>query len=154
MAETMRPETPCVAAAMRKAARKLTLLYDTVMADTGLRITQYSILSELERWADGTAPTLTELAEILVMERSALGQTLKPLLRDGLVDMTEDPADRRRRAITLTSRGKRIFAKARPRWDIAQQLFRDSFGDGESVALRATLLRIAKDPRLSYRAAE
>lgn len=78
-----KPETLCMVAAIRQAGHTLMLLFDKVMANTGLRLTQYSILSELEKWESAPSPTLTELADALVMERSALGQTLRPLQRDG-----------------------------------------------------------------------
>jgi hypothetical protein len=56
-------ETPCTAAAVRK----LNLIYDNIMAEPGLRSTQYSI-SGLERSARSRAPTPTELAEEFAIE--------------------------------------------------------------------------------------
>ena len=82
MSASLRSESPCITAALRAASRRLTLLNDEVMATSGLRITQFNLLAELER-RDASPPTVGELAEILTMERSALGQTLKPLERDG-----------------------------------------------------------------------
>jgi len=48
----------------------------------GLRSTQLAILVELNNWS-GQPPTLAELADALVIERSALGHTLRPLEREG-----------------------------------------------------------------------
>src|ERR1700754_17720 len=93
--------SPCITAAMRAASRRLTLLYDEVMAPSGLRVTQYNILAELERRAS-EPPTVSELAEIFVMERSALGQTLRPLERDGFIRLGRDGNDGRRRPVELT----------------------------------------------------
>src|SRR5215475_7615716 len=83
---------PCIVAAMRAATRRLTHLYDEAMAPAGLRITQFHILSELER-RSADPPTVGELAEILTMERSALGQTLRPLARDGFIELGHDERD-------------------------------------------------------------
>ena len=68
------------------------------MAPTGLRLTQFSLLAELER-RDAVAPTVGELAEIITMERSALCQTLKTLERDGLIALARDEPDGRRRQV-------------------------------------------------------
>jgi DNA-binding MarR family transcriptional regulator len=68
------------------------------MAPTGLRLTQFSVLAELER-RDAVAPTVGELAEIITMERSALCQMLKPLERDGLIALARDEPDGRRRQV-------------------------------------------------------
>ena len=113
--------SPCIAASVRAAGRKLTLFYDAVMADAGMRITQYSILNELARHE--TPPTMGELAKALVMERSALGQTLRPLERDGLIEFRRDATDGRRRPVFLTDAGREAMAKAEPFWRRAQDAF-------------------------------
>jgi DNA-binding MarR family transcriptional regulator len=141
--------SPCMAAVMRQATRKLTQLYDTVLEPSGLRITQYSILCELERCDGGPSPTLQELGRTLVMERSALGQTLRPLERDGFIAFGQDEADQRRRPVVLTKAGRDVLSQARPLWDIAQAQFFSAFGAEESVVLRETLRGIAHDDRLS-----
>ena len=83
---------------MRAASRRLTLLYDEVMAPSGLRLTQFGILAELERRA-AEPPTVSELAEILIIERSAIGQALRTLEKDGLVTLDRDLQDSRRRPL-------------------------------------------------------
>jgi len=133
---------------MRAASRRLTMLYDEMMAPSGLRVTQYHILSELDRQAS-RPPTVSELAEILTMERSALGQTLRPLERDGLIIMERDARDGRRRPLRLTQAGQEALARARPFWAEAHEKFEHFFGDVASAALRTTLRGIAEAPELS-----
>jgi DNA-binding MarR family transcriptional regulator len=141
-------QSPCSATAMRKASRRLTQLYDTALLPSGLRSTQYSILSELQR--RGTAPpTLQELADALVMDRSALGHTLRPLERDGYVELRASEADRRRRLIVTTESGELKYREARRLWNVAQRHFHKVFGEAQAQALRATLLSIAEDERLA-----
>lgn len=118
------------------------------MAPSGLRMTQYHLLSEVERRASAP-PTVGELAAILTMERSALGQTLRPLERDGLVEMSRDPHDGRRRPIVLTEDGRRSVAAARPYWARAHEKFELYFGTRAMTELRTTLRGIAEDPELS-----
>jgi DNA-binding MarR family transcriptional regulator len=143
----MSDASPCIAASVRAAGRKLTQFYDAVMADAGLRVTQYSLLNELARHE--TPPTMGELARALVMERSALGQTLRPLERDGLIRFRRDAADGRRRPVFLTNAGRKAIAKAEPFWRRAQDAFVSSFGVEQSAALRETLNSIANSKQIA-----
>src|ERR1700754_3547606 len=144
---SFRSESPCIVAAMRAATRRLTQLYDEAMAPTGLRVTQFHVLSELER-RSANPPTVGELAEILTMERSALGQTLRPLARDGLLDLGQDERDGRRRPITLTKAGKDKVVRGRRYWAGAHEKFKNFFGDDQLAVLRATLRDIAESTQL------
>ena len=87
---------------------------------------------------------MSELAEILTMERSALGQTLRPLERDGLIELGRDDRDGRRRPVRLTEAGHDAVARARPYWAEAHRRFAGSFGDAALADLRATLRGIAE----------
>jgi DNA-binding MarR family transcriptional regulator len=133
---------------MRKASRKLTQLYDDALAPSGLRSTQFAILAELIPRAEAP-PTLQELADALVLDRSALGHNLKPLERDGLIGQQESPQDRRRRLIVITAQGEKVFREAAQLWGVAQQQFLDVFGAQPATQLNDTLLRIARDERLN-----
>lgn len=147
MKQSSHSDSPCIVAAMRAATRRLTQLYDEAMAPTGLRVTQFHILSELSR-RSADPPTVGELAEILTMERSALGQTLQPLARDGFVDLGQDERDGRRRPVTLTKKGKNKVARGRRHWAAAHERFGHFFGNNELVLLRETLRGIAESPQL------
>jgi DNA-binding MarR family transcriptional regulator len=138
----------CNISAMRKAARRLSLLYDSHLAPVELKSSQYGILSELN--SRGAAlPTVNELAEALVMDRSTLGQNLRPLERHGLVKLVTDPQDRRSRLIALTKLGVTKYKEARRYWEIAQDRFEAVFGKAAAATLRAALFRIAYDAKLT-----
>lgn len=139
---------PCTATAMRKATRRLTQLYDDALEGCGLRSTQFTIVAELDLRRK-SPPTMAELAGILVLDRSALGHNLQPLLRDGLVVLEEDTADRRRRYVTLTAKGRAKMTVAMKLWQAAEDRFDSVFGASGAAGLRATLLRIARDDRLA-----
>jgi DNA-binding MarR family transcriptional regulator len=145
MSASLRSDSPCLTAALRAASRRLTLLHDEVMAPSGLRITQFNLLAELER-RDAFPPTVGELAEILTIERSALGQTLKPLERDGLLALGRDERDGRRRPVRLTSAGREAVVRTRPYWTEAHRRFGSFFGEQAMAELRATLRDIAENP--------
>jgi DNA-binding MarR family transcriptional regulator len=137
---------PCNAGAAKRAARRLSLMYDTVLAPTGLKVSQYGILSELN--ARGAAlPTVHELAEELVMDRSTLGQNLRPLERDELITLLTDPKDRRVRLIALTKLGLAKLNEAAKYWRLAQDRFEANFGKQAAADLRSLLLGIARNPK-------
>jgi DNA-binding MarR family transcriptional regulator len=132
---------------MRKASRRLTQLYDETLAPAGLRSTQYAILGELTE--PGAEPlTLNQLAEALVLDRSGLGHSLRPLERDGLIRLQKSNRDRRSTEVVLTDEGRRRFDEASPLWRRAQRGFAATLGTAEGDALRGNLLNIAHDDRL------
>ncbi len=137
----------CYATAMRKASRRLTQLYDDALAPSGLRSTQFAILAELLPRTD-SPPTLQELADALVLDRSSLGHNLKPLERDGLVAQQVSLEDRRRRLIVATAQGQAAFNSARILWRQAQERFLKTFGEEAAAELCKALLDIAYDERL------
>jgi DNA-binding MarR family transcriptional regulator len=132
----------CNCTALRKASRRVSQLYDEALAACGLRVTQLAILNQIVRM--GT-PAMGELARALVMDRGALAHNVKPLERDGLVEMVTDPADRRNRLIALTRAGRRKITESERSWARAQEHFETSFGAKESAALRRALAFIASD---------
>src|SRR5512144_2341918 len=76
------PPSACACGRLRRAARALTQLYDDAMAPSGLRVTQYSLLSALAR----RGPLhITELASAQLLDRTALSRNLDPLVAKGLV---------------------------------------------------------------------
>jgi DNA-binding MarR family transcriptional regulator len=136
----------CFVGAARKASRRLTQFYDDALEPCGLRSTQYSILSELARFA--SPPTLAELASALVSDRSAVGHNLRPLIRDGYLALERRAEDRRERRIVLTPQGQLKSREARALWQAAQDEFLAVYGEYHSESLRAALLGIAYDTRL------
>ena len=137
----------CNATALKKATRRLTQLYDTALEQCGLRSTQLAILVDLNNRTE-EAPTLAELAEALVIERSALGHTLRPLEREGWV-VLQPGKDRRQRRVVITPKGKTKCKEGLRLWAIAQDRFEDVYGRSEAAALRRTLSGIAHHERLT-----
>ena len=132
----------CNCTALRKATRRISQLYDTALAPSGLKTTQRAILAQLGR---SGPTTVGELAEALVMDAGALAHTLKPLERERLVAVTVDPSDRRNRLIKLTRRGRARLAESDALWAKAQTGFEAAFGRVESEALRQALQLLVSD---------
>jgi DNA-binding MarR family transcriptional regulator len=139
--ETIPLAAICNCLALRQATRQVTQLYDEELAAVGLRTTQYSLLSVLDRRGP---TTLNELARALVMDRSTLGHNLRPLEREGLVVLAPDPEDKRARRLGLSASGRAKLKAARPRWRRAQARFEQGFGAAEASALRASLRRVVE----------
>jgi DNA-binding MarR family transcriptional regulator len=137
----------CNCTALRKASRRLSQFYDSALAASGLKSTQFAILSEIQRRQE-EPPTIRELSEALVMDQSTIGQNLRPLERDHLVSLEGDATDRRRRRVNLTRKGLARIASARPLWVDAQSRFENRFGEQAAAELRAVLVEIARDPSL------
>lgn len=122
-------------------------LYDTALASAGLSLCQYGILSAIN--SRGAAlPSVLELAEELVLDRSTLGQNLRPLERDGFISLLTDPKDHRVRLIALTKAGIAKFKEANKHWQLAQDRFEAVFGQQEAAQLRSVLLSIAYNDEL------
>ncbi len=129
-------KTLCNCTVLRKATRRVSQLYDSALERCGLRTTQRAILNHIAR---GGTPPLGELAEALVMDRGALTHNLKPLERDGLVEISVDPDDRRNRLVALTTAGRAKLAESEPLWKRAQAGFEAGFGAAKSTSLRKAL---------------
>ena len=138
----------CNCLALRKASRHMTLFYDAALEPSGLRSTQFALLTEIHRRGDAP-PSIGDLAEALVMDQSTIGQNLRPLQRDGLVALERDEVDRRSRLVKLTRAGRSRLADARPLWLVAQEKFEDRFGKRAAADLRNILADIAADQSLT-----
>ena len=135
-------ESRCNCTSLRKASRRISQLYDTALAPSGLKTTQRAILAQIGR---SEPTTVGKLAEALVMDSGALAHTLKPLERDGLLAVVVDPEDRRNRLITLTRHGRTKLAETDALWASAQRGFEAAFGAAESDTLREALRFLISD---------
>jgi DNA-binding MarR family transcriptional regulator len=130
----------CNCLAIRQAARHVTQFYDQLLTPTGLRATQFAILSRLRR---NGPMTINALAAELVMDRTTLGRNILPLERDGLIEVARGRADRRRHELHLTEAGLARYRAAVACWDAAQERFGKAFGDERAAALRDLLREVA-----------
>jgi DNA-binding MarR family transcriptional regulator len=134
--QTTAQPSRCHCTALRKASRRISQLYDTALAPSGLKTTQRAILAQIARFEP---TTVGSLAEALVMDAGALAHTLKPLERDRLVAIDVDPDDRRNRLIALTSLGRARLSESDMHWENAQRAFETALGRVESDALREAM---------------
>jgi DNA-binding MarR family transcriptional regulator len=85
-------------------------------------------------------PSMNELAEAAMMDRSTLSRNLKPLL-DAKLIAVKPGADRRRKEFSATAAGRAALAAAYPKWQEVQIRFRRAYGASEVKTLTALLGR-------------
>ncbi|RON58001.1 MarR family winged helix-turn-helix transcriptional regulator [Pseudomonas frederiksbergensis] len=147
----------CTNTALRRAARRLGNLYDEALAPVGLKATQVGLLTETTRMAaanEGRAPTLQDLAAKLAIQISALTHALKPLMRDGLVELQADEQDRRTKRAVLTPAGVERLHQAITHWNTANQRVEDVLGAEAAASLRAAADFVASDEFLAAYSAD
>jgi DNA-binding MarR family transcriptional regulator len=120
---------------MRHAAQSVTLLYDRVLAPSGLKVTQFSILRVVQRRGP---MSITGLAEEVDLDRTTMGRNLQVLMRDAMVALSTGE-DRRERSVHLTAMGEQALAVALPLWEKAQANLATTLGE-ERLAQLTDLL--------------
>lgn len=115
----------CSCFGLRKATRAVTQFYDHALSSVGIRSTQFNLLVTM---AAVSARTLTEMASVLVMDRTTLTRNLKPLEKLGFIH-TVPPRDKRSKGYALTAEGSAILQKAIPLWQHTQTRIRDGLGE-------------------------
>lgn len=130
--------SPCTAFKVRSLSRRITQLYDETIAPSGLRSTQFSLLANARRPRGAAAPSVTELAEALFMDRTTLTRNLGPLVHAGLVALRSG-ADARSKAVVVTEAGEQAFRQARELWKLAQRRVR-GIGGLQTVERLETLV--------------
>jgi len=143
------PHGACTCGSLRKASRRISQFYDAALAPVGIKSTQFSILSEVERGSVDGPLTMCELATAMVMDRSTLGHNLRPLERDDLLSLKLALTDRRKRHVALTKKGRATLQRARRLWRHAEGRFETIFGKRHAANLRAVLLNIAGNDELN-----
>jgi len=130
----------CNCLAVRQAARHITQFYDQLLAPSGLRTTQFSILAKLRRLGP---MTINALAAEMVMDRATLGRNILPLERDGLVIVEQGSRDRRSKELRVTEAGEARFRAGMKGWAQAKRQFEKAFGAKRTADMRVLLHAVA-----------
>ena len=137
----------CTCFKLRSLARRVTQLYDQALAPSGLKVTQYSVIGHARRRNGAPAPTVSELAQALVTDRTTLTRNLKPLVDAGFLKIGSG-VDARSKAVCVTPTGEAVYQSAQPLWKLAQAQLRELAGAEQLNALHAmieTILPQLKD---------
>ncbi|MFC1557320.1 MarR family winged helix-turn-helix transcriptional regulator [candidate division KSB1 bacterium] len=112
-------DVPCTWFNIRKASRAITQYFDHTLQPTGLRITQLNILYLIK--VSGPV-MLTQIANMLVVDRTTLTRNLRLLEQNGYITSTK-AADKRKRLFDLTELGEKKIDEALPLWKEANSYF-------------------------------
>lgn len=140
LATTRHVHDHCLCFATQRAARALARRFDEALRPAGLTSGQFSLLMSLNQ---PEPPSLGAVARLLGMDRTTLTANLKPLVRQGRVQLAVDPNDRRGRLLILTATGRRQLKQALPIWQRAHEQVDSLLAGRDGGALRTGLRALA-----------
>ena len=91
----------------------MTALYDEAMAPFGITISQFSQMRTIRR---RQPVSLTELANLLELDRSTVGRNTKILQRMGYIASAVSEEDHRENVLSLTPEALELLERATPVW--------------------------------------
>lgn len=132
-----RPIEPCGCTnlKLRQLTRRVSQHYDRIVAASGLKTTQYSLLAFLAHLGP-VRPG--ELASAMEMDASTLTRNLQPLVAAGWAEVGPG-SDGRSRVVTLTASGRAKRGEARRDWKRAQLALNRRLGAARVAELHALL---------------
>jgi DNA-binding MarR family transcriptional regulator len=123
----------CTNIKLRQLMRRVAQHYDAEVGKTGLKGTQYSLLSYVVKLGP-IRPG--DLAREMKINASTLTRNLRPLIDAGLL-VQEPGADGRSRLVSVTDAGREKRQEAQRRWRVAQEGINEMLGPRRVVELHA-----------------
>ena len=109
--------TPCYCTTMRKAARRLTAIYDEALKPVGISLAQLSLMRNIAR---SGAISVGDLGRLMELDRSTTGRNVRVLVRANMATFAASD-DGRETIVSISQEGHRILGEAAPLWEAAQQ---------------------------------
>lgn len=134
----MSETTRCIFTTVRKANRSLFRFYQDALSEADITIVQLALLRALERNSPRSFP---DLSDDLVMERTSLYRTIKPLIAMDAVKVFSSETGRTKHA-RLTSHGQVLIEKTMPYWQKAQSAALGEIGEKEWEYISELLLNL------------
>lgn len=131
----------CVCANLRKKTRIVTQFYDKSLQPTDLKITQYSMLANINHQK---AVSISKLGELLLLDQTTITRNVNLLKQSGYVDVTRDSQDARTKIISLTDTGIEKLNEATPIWQEIQEKIINDIGLEKYKDFYETLKSIQK----------
>ncbi|KQX39682.1 MarR family winged helix-turn-helix transcriptional regulator [Variovorax sp. Varisp85] len=129
--DTLAKPRGCTSLKVRQLSRRLSQHYDAEVSKSGLKTTQYSLLSNLARLGPSRP---VDLASELKMTASTLSRNLQPLIAAGWISLGAG-ADARSRLVQITEEGDAKRREAQLHWKAAQQKLNALLGVERVLAL-------------------
>jgi DNA-binding MarR family transcriptional regulator len=125
----------CTNLKLRQLMRRVASHYDAEVGKTGLKGTQYSLLSYITKLGP-IRPG--DLAAEMRVSPSTLTRNMRPLVDAGLIENLPG-ADARSRLVSVTPAGREKRQDAQRRWRVAQEGINEMLGPRRVVQLHAML---------------
>ena len=123
----------CSSFKIRRLSRVISQHFDRIVAESGLKTTQYSLLGHI---AELGPLRPGELARAMNLDASTLTRNLQPLVAAGWIDVGRG-ADGRSRCVTITESGLAKRAEAGKAWKRAQLALNGRLGVATVARLHA-----------------
>lgn len=130
-------------AALGARLRRLSAMIDAdaarVYAAVGIRFEQrwFGVINQL---ALNGAMSVSALAEALGISHPSVSEARQSLEKAGLIRSAQDPADSRRRVLTLSPSGAQFASQLRPMWDVFDEVARQLDAEAGDVTQALTRL--------------
>ncbi len=125
----------CTNLKLKQASRLVSRHYEAFVGPTGLKATQYSLLSYVVKLGPLRAG---ELAAAMRLDASTLSRNLQPLIDKAWVRVHAGD-DARSRIVEATDAGRALRAQAQKAWKRAQLALNDKLGAARVLALHDLL---------------
>jgi DNA-binding MarR family transcriptional regulator len=124
------PQIDCACAALRRATRLVTQMYDAEMRPH-LKASQFALLTALEHHPGANA---SGLAGALGYDITTLSRNLRVLERNGWIK-SRAGEDARFHRFELTAAGQKVLGEAKPAWRNAQKRLKSAMTDEQWTAM-------------------
>ncbi len=125
----------CTNLKLRQLTRRVGQHYDRIVGASGLKTTQYSLLSYIARLGPARPGAIARAME---MDASTLTRNLQPLVAHGWVEVGPG-ADGRARVVSATAAGRAKRDEAQREWKRAQLALNRRLGDARVAELHDLL---------------
>jgi len=129
------PPRGCSSQKVRVLSRRISQHFDHIVASSGLKTTQYSLLSAVVRLGP-LRPS--DLARAMSLDASTLTRNLQPLIAAGWI-VIGPGEDERSRLVAATAAGRDKRAEAQRAWKRAQIAFNERIGEAAVARLHAVV---------------
>jgi len=132
-------EGVCVGGCVRKLNRMVSAIYDSALANAGLKTSQFSVLVSI---ANRKQARPAELTKHLQMDESTLSRNVERMCAKGWLRLVRE-ADRRSHLIEVTDKGQALIRKCLPAWQQAQAEVSRRLGTDTVAELRSALRKLS-----------
>ena len=132
----------CLCTNLRLVSRAISKIYDKFLEPTKLKLTQFTVLVAI---AYKQSATVSELADLLVMDVTTTSRSLNVLEKQGFIITSYLKENRRTKSVMMTEQGINKIIEILPYWDQAQKYIEDHFGKENVESILFLSQRLVKE---------